>query len=113
MNTTEQPKLVKELARKLDNCVCRLIQLWEYKGRKFRFVFENSNGTPCGWDKKHCIMVFNLASDEWKGLADKTEILSLSPTPIDCCKYYGDQSQYMRGAERFMEACKKYIKLIY
>lgn len=111
----KQPKLIKELARVADGRkgIFRLIQLWGYQDRKFRFIFENSNGTPCGFDYKHCIKVFNYSSDEWKSLADKDEIDGLVKSSLDYDTYYGNEASIIRDAENFMKACKEYIKLIY
>ena len=113
--TKEDFKLIKVLAQETDTekGVVKRIELHEYKGVKFKFTFENSNGTPCGWDYKHCIKVFCLSKGEWNNIADKDEILSFADGKIDCCNYYGNARTLEQGAVKFMEACKKYVKALY
>lgn len=108
-------KLIKVLAQETDTKkgVVKRIELHEFMGKKFKFTFENSNGTPCGWDYKHSIKVFNADSDEWKNIADKSEILSYSPTRIDCANYFGNAFLLEQGAKTFMEACKLYVSDLY
>lgn len=113
--TKENFKLIKVLAQETDTKkgVVKRIELHEYKSVKFKFTFENSNGTPCGWDYKHCIKVFCLSKGEWNNIADKDEILSFADGKIDCCNYYGNARTLEQGAVKFMEACKKYVKALY
>lgn len=108
-------KLIKVLAQETDTKkgVVKRIELHEFMGKKFKFTFENSNGTPCGWDYKHSIKVFNTDSDEWKNIADKSEILSYSKTHIDCANYFGNAYSLEQGAKKFMEACKLYVNDLY
>lgn len=112
---TKDFKLIKVLANETDTQkgVVKRIELHEYMGKKFKFTFENSNGTPCGFDYKHCIKVFSLGKDEWSNIADKNEILSFADGKIDCCNYYGNARTLEQGAVRFMEACKQYVKALY
>lgn len=90
-----------------------LVELHEYKGKVFKFRFENSNGDPCGFDYKHAASVFNKEQDEWKNLGDKSEINAFATQPIDYTDYYGNGAKIMRGAKAFMEACKGYVVALY
>lgn len=111
----EKFKLIKTLQEKQDTQkgVVALVELHEYKGKVFKFTFENSNGTPCGYDYKHSVSVFNQQQDEWKRLGDKDDIKAFATQPIDCVNYYGNGAQLMRGARAFMEACKGFVAAIY
>lgn len=99
--------------------IYRHVTLWKYKGKKFKFIFENSNGTPLGFDDKHCILAFNTNEDTWKRVADKRDILGFSDNKdIDCENYYAlsmydTQIKMLSSAKSFDEACVKYIKLLY
>lgn len=111
----EKFKLIKVLDQKTDtvNGIVRLVELHEYKGKVFKFRFENSNGRPCGFDYKHSASVFNQQQDEWKYLGDKNDILAFASREIDCVNYYGNGASLRRGAKAFMEACQEYVKILY
>lgn len=108
-------KKIKDLSNIVDpkNGKTRVVTLWEYKGRKFRFVFENTNGTPCGFDYKHCIDVFKINDDEWKHLADKKDILAFAKCEINCVEYYGSPYVLGKASRDFTEACIEYLKALY
>ena len=113
---TYKAELIKVLASDCDTnkCIVRLVQLWDFNGLKFRFRFENSNGTPCGFDYKHCIDFFNVNEGEWKHVADKSDILAFAKgVKIDCVNYYGNSRTLIQGAQYFMDACLEYIKALY
>lgn len=100
--------------------IYRHVTLWKYKDKKFKFIFENSNGTPLVFDDKHCILAFNTNEDTWKRVADKRDILCFSDNKnnIDCENYYAlnindTQIKMLSSAKSFDEACEKYIKLLY
>ena len=74
--TTSKNTLVKVLCDTCDtkNGIVKLVELHRVNGKMFKFIFENSNGTPLGFDYKHCAKVFNTDSDEWKNVGDKDGI---------------------------------------
>ena len=111
----EKFKLIKVLDNRADTDkgVIRLVELHEYKGKVFKFTFENSNGTPLGYDYKHSVRVFNQDADEWKNLGDKQDIGAFATQHIDYANYFGNGTKLMQGARAFMEACKEYVKAIY
>lgn len=107
---------IKTLANVCDTKrgVIKLVELWDFNGKKFRFTFENSNGTPCGFDYKHCVDVFNIAEDSWKHVGDKNDILPFANgVEIDCVNYFGNGRQLIQGAHYFIQACLEYIKVLY
>lgn len=108
-------KKIKDLSNIVDpeHGNTRVATLWEYKGKKFRFTFENSNGTPLGFDYKHCIDVFNVSEDTWKHLADKKDILAFAKCEIDCTAYYGNSYTMGKASRDFTEACIEYLKALY
>lgn len=109
-------ELIKVLASVCDTNrgIVRLVQLWNFNGMKFRFTFENSNGTPCGFDYKHCVDVFNVDAGEWKHIGDKRDIMAFAKgVDIDCSSYYGNGRKIMQGAQYFMDACLEYVKALY
>lgn len=108
-------KKIKDLSNIVDpkNGKTRVVSLWEYKGRKFRFTFENTNGTPCGFDYKHCIDVFNINDDEWKHLTDKKDILAFAKCEINCVEYYGNPYTLRKASSDFTDACIEYLKALY
>ena len=106
-------KKIKELANKHQRDCFKFVTLWDYKGKKFRFTFENSNGTPCGFDYKHCIDVFSTDNDEWKHLADKKDILAFAKCEINCVEYYGSPYVLGKASRDFTEACIEYLKALY
>lgn len=113
---TYKAELVKILASECDTNkgIVRLVQLWDFNGRKFRFTFENSNGTPCGFDYKHCVDVFNVTEDAWKHIGDKRDILAFAKgVEIDCVNYYGNSRKLIQSAQYFMDACLEYVKALY
>ena len=108
-------KKIKDLSNIIDpeHGNTRVIKLWEYKGKKFRFTFENTNGIPCGFDYKHCVDVFCATEDTWKHLADKKDILGFAKYEIDCTSYYGNAHLMRRRVQYFTEACIEYLKVLY
>lgn len=108
-------KKIKDLSNIVDpeHGKTRVVTLWEYKGKKFRFTFENSNGTPCGFDYKHCVDVFNVEEDTWKHIADKKDILAFAKREIDCVSYYGNAHLFAKSVQAFMDACLEYVKVLY
>ena len=108
-------KLLKVLSDRLDGSrgVYELVELREYNGKKFKFIFTNSNGTPLGFDYKHCIDVFNVNNDSWQHLADKSDILAFSNHDIDCSSYYGSAEKLDLSRRYFMDACCEYLKVLY
>ena len=108
-------KMIKTLQNRCDTNkgIVKLVELHEYNGKTFKFTFENSNGTPCGYDYKHSVSVFNKDADEWKQIGDKNDINAFASQPIDYANYFGNGTKLMNGARAFMEACKEYVKAIY
>lgn len=108
-------KLLAVLRSNFDSNKGRMaqVELHSYKGRKFKFVYENSNGTPCGFDHKHCILFFDEEGGTWNYIADKSEILTFANGECDCVNYFGREMAYKRYAAVFMDACKELVKVLY
>lgn len=115
MKEKNAPVIIKILHNVADTNkgIIKLSKLVEYKGKKFLYMFENSNGTPCGFDYKHCIKVFNTESDEWKNLADKDLINPFADGVIDYVNYFGSSVRLSSGALLFMDACDRFVKMLY
>ena len=105
-------KKIKDFANKqVDRSGYRFVTLWDYNGKKFRITFENSNGTPCGFDYKHCVDVF--VNDQWLHVADKNDILAFAKGECNCTDYLATVYQYGVWNRVFTEACIEYIKVLY
>lgn len=104
-------KKIKELANKHQRDCFKFVTLWDYKGKKFRFTFENSNGTPCGFDYKHCIDVFT--NDQWQHVADKNDIDAFVKGECNYADYYATIYEYGKWSRAFTDACIEYIKVLY
>jgi len=106
-------KLIKTLKKEQTRDSIILSQLFRYKNRVFKFYFDNSNGTPLGFDSKHCIKVFNIDTNEWKNIADDSDIDSFANKEIKYDWVYSENEHAMDWAIEFMEACKRYVEVLY
>lgn len=101
-------KRVKTLRHEEWSNGCAMIVLAEYRGKKFKFIFENNSIIhDFGFDPQHCIMVFNGLT--WEKLADKSEIESFMREKPNYETYKLSGS----GVTLFMKACEEYVKLIF
>lgn len=113
MEEKQKVRRIKTLRQEEWRDGCALIVLIEYKGRKFKVKFENSNGDPLGFDYKHCIDVLDSGSGTWKHVADRREIVGLMKSAPDFSPYGRGAYLTTNGAWDFVKACEEYIKLIY
>lgn len=115
MNKKEEPILMHELIRCAEkNRKYQVKQLWKYKDKTFIFNYLNENGTPLGFDYKHCILVYSTALDQWHNLIDVNDIRTLSKIKLDTNKYFfSDENDFYQQAYSFINACVKFLKLMY
>ena len=83
-----------------------------YAGRIFRIRFHNSNGTPCGYDNKHCASILDQNTGAWNNVIDKDYVIAVAGNgEINTADYYGRNRQMW--ATNFVEAAQKAIEELF
>lgn len=79
---------------------------YRFGNRIFRVVYENSNGTPCGYDYKHCVDVYNVTSDEWHHVISRDYIQNIVTKPMDFCNYFCKEPMFKMWSDNFITGAK-------
>lgn len=79
---------------------------YRFGDKVFRVVYENSNGTPCGYDYKHCVDVFNATSDEWHHVINRDYIQNIVTKPMDFSNYFCKEPAFKMWSDNFIAGAK-------
>ena len=97
-----KPDLVNEL-------VCtKQIRYYELNDKKFRIVYENSNGFSMGFKTKKCLDQYSPTDARWNHLDDITVLSMSMKTPSYC-----DPRNSKIHMLEFFEKMEKHLVLIY
>lgn len=92
--TTKKPKLKlldeTSLIHDLKNGITKQTKTYQLGDQKFQIRYENSNGSPLGFNHKMCICQYSKSEAKWNYLEDISVIKDkLGPTP----SYFSYQSK--------------------
>lgn len=79
----------------------------KFNGHTFRVVFNNHNGSACGFDTNHCLQM--LTENGWSNLADVRELV---PEGVNTSYIIGEDEADME-AKKLVDGAKKYIQLVF
>jgi hypothetical protein len=68
-------------------------------GEKFQIRFENSNGSPMGFNYKMCLSQYSKSEAKWNNLED-IKVLGMGPIPS---YYSSDNISFMKKFFKLME----------
>lgn len=87
------------LVNDLNKGITKQTKTYSLNGEKFQIRFENSNGSPMGFNYKMCLSQYSKAEAKWNNLED-IEVLGMGPIP----SYYSAESNnYMKKFFKLME----------
>ena len=98
-----KPKLVlldeTPLVNNSQGGLTRQTKTYSLNGEKFQIRFENSNGSPMGFNYKMCLRQYSKAEGKWNNLED-IKVLGMGPIP----SYYShDTLSFMKTFFKKME----------
>jgi hypothetical protein len=95
LEVLDETPLVNDLHRG----ITKQTKTYSLNGEKFQIRFENSNGSPMGFNYKMCLAQYSKADGKWNNLED-IKVLNLGPIP----SYYSAESNhYMQKFFKLME----------
>ena len=87
------------LVNDLNKGLTKQTKTYSLNGEKFQIRFENSNGSPMGFNYKMCLAQYSKADAKWNQLED-ISVLGMGPIP----SYYSVESNnYMKTFFKKME----------
>ena len=91
----DETPLVNDLRKGLT----KQTKTYSLNGEKFQIRFENSNGSPMGFNYKMCLSQYSKAEAKWNNLED-IKVLGMGPIP----SYYSyDSLSFMKTFFKKME----------
>ena len=95
LEVLDETPLVNDLHRG----ITKQTKTYSLNGEKFQIRFENSNGSPMGFNYKMCLAQYSKSDGKWNNLED-IKVLNLGPIP----SYYSAESNhYMKTFFKLME----------
>lgn len=68
------------LVNNMDSGVTKQTKTYSLNGEKFQIRFENSNGSPIGFNYKMCLSQYSKTEAKWNNLED-IKVLGMGPIP--------------------------------
>ena len=90
------------------NGITRQDKYYEFNGRKFKIRYEESNGSPLGFNSKKCLLRYDEVAGKWNALED---IRTLDMK--ERCTNYFDMGSALREMKEFFSKMERHIKTVY
>jgi len=87
--------------------VTKQTKTYKLGDEKFQIRYENSNGSPCGFNSKMCLRQYSKEKAQWNNLED----ISVLKMPFPKPSYYSSEST--RYMEEFFKLMEKRLTKIY
>lgn len=107
-----EKKLIKidetEFISNSKNGITKLIRYYELNGKKFRIQYENSNGSPLGFNSKKCLDQYSENDARWNHLED-ISVLKM----FNACPSYFDMGGSKQHCMEFFRKMEAHLVKIY
>ncbi len=94
------------LVNDLNKGITKQTKTYSLNGEKFQIRFENSNGSPMGFNYKMCLSQYSKAEAKWNNLED-IKVLGMEPIP----SYYAREC--LSFMQRFFKLMERRLVKIY
>ena len=86
--------------------ITKQTKTYKLNGEKFQIRYENSNGSPLGFNSKMCLAQYSKAEGRWNKLED-IKVLDINPAP----SYFSHQC--VAHMDQFFELMEQRLEKIY